>query len=186
MKKIISIFCLLILMSGSANASLVNLTVNGTVDAATNWGGLTAGDAITADLTLDTASYTGIGVETFTFTGGNTLAITAGSFSFDQSMDSALNASVSFNNGVMFDLNFGALFGVNGAPEEFDSFGLNVLADRSVTTGNGKNAVTTDYSLVAHWDAATLELAAVPVPAAAWLFGSGLLGLAGVARRKSA
>ena len=30
------------------------------------------------------------------------------------------------------------------------------------------------------------ELAAVPVPAAAWLFGSGLLGLVGVARRKTA
>lgn len=29
-------------------------------------------------------------------------------------------------------------------------------------------------------------LSAVPVPAAVWLFGSGLLGLAGVARRKSA
>jgi len=28
------------------------------------------------------------------------------------------------------------------------------------------------------------ELAAVPIPAAVWLFGSGLLGLIGVARRK--
>lgn len=32
--------------------------------------------------------------------------------------------------------------------------------------------------------APTLEVSAVPVPAAAWLFGSGLLGLVGVARRK--
>lgn len=31
-----------------------------------------------------------------------------------------------------------------------------------------------------------LELTAVPVPAAVWLFGSGLLGLVGIARRKSA
>ena len=31
----------------------------------------------------------------------------------------------------------------------------------------------------------TMEVQAVPVPAAAWLFGSGLLGLVGVARRKS-
>ncbi len=184
MKKIKSILCLLILISGSANAALINLTVNGTVDAATNWGGLSAGDAITADLTLDTASYTGIGYETFNFTGDNALAITAGSFSFDQSMDSALNASITFNNGVMYDFNFGALFGVNGAPEDFDSVGLNILASRSVTTGKGGNAVTTNYVLAAHWDAATLT--AVPVPAAVWLFGSGLLGLAGVARRKAA
>lgn len=31
----------------------------------------------------------------------------------------------------------------------------------------------------------TMDVTAVPVPAAAWLFGTGLLGLAGVARRKS-
>ncbi|HHH39497.1 MAG TPA: VPLPA-CTERM sorting domain-containing protein [Sedimenticola sp.] len=31
----------------------------------------------------------------------------------------------------------------------------------------------------------SLEVSAVPVPAAAWLFGSGLLGLAGIARRRT-
>ena len=35
-------------------------------------------------------------------------------------------------------------------------------------------------------DDVNLEVAAVPVPAAVWLFGSGLLGLIGVARRKKA
>jgi hypothetical protein len=30
----------------------------------------------------------------------------------------------------------------------------------------------------------TAQLAAVPVPAAAWLFGTGLIGLVGLARRK--
>ena len=38
--------------------------------------------------------------------------------------------------------------------------------------------------LLGHWDATTFTV--VPVPAAVWLFGSGLLGLVGVARRKSA
>ena len=32
----------------------------------------------------------------------------------------------------------------------------------------------------------SLDIQPVPVPAAVWLFGSGLLGLAGIARRKSA
>ena len=32
----------------------------------------------------------------------------------------------------------------------------------------------------------TINASAVPVPAAVWLFGSGLLGLVGVARRKKA
>jgi hypothetical protein len=36
------------------------------------------------------------------------------------------------------------------------------------------------------WDDASLSVSAVPVPAAVWLFGSGLLGLVGVARRRKA
>lgn len=34
------------------------------------------------------------------------------------------------------------------------------------------------------WDDAYLDVAAIPVPAAVWLFGSGLVGLVGVARRR--
>jgi hypothetical protein len=34
------------------------------------------------------------------------------------------------------------------------------------------------------WAVQTGDVAAVPVPTAVWLFGSGLLGLVGVARRK--
>ena len=36
------------------------------------------------------------------------------------------------------------------------------------------------------WDDASITVSAVPVPAAVWLFGSGLLGLVGVARRRKA
>lgn len=39
---------------------------------------------------------------------------------------------------------------------------------------------TNDYSLAA------VRVSAVPIPAAAWLFGSGLIGLAGIARRRKA
>ena len=35
------------------------------------------------------------------------------------------------------------------------------------------------------WAVQTGDVSAVPVPAAVWLFGSGLLGLIGVARRNS-
>ncbi|BAZ94310.1 ornithine/acetylornithine aminotransferase [Thiohalobacter thiocyanaticus] len=60
-------------------------------------------------------------------------------------------------------------------------------------------AVTTDplkggdfYSAVTYQQQAVtflgsqVEVSAVPVPAAVWLFGSGLIGLAGIARRRSA
>ena len=36
------------------------------------------------------------------------------------------------------------------------------------------------------WDVHISEVSAVPIPAAVWLFGSGLIGLVGVARRKKA
>jgi len=62
-------------------------------------------------------------------------------------------------------------------------------------SGTGTPTLTGPYSLtivaaishsgsgVTSFDA---EIRAIPVPAAAWLFGSGLLGLVGVARRKKA
>lgn len=44
-----------------------------------------------------------------------------------------------------------------------------------------------DYQDLSHQAPyASFEVSAVPVPAAVWLFGSGLLGLAGIARRKKA
>ena len=52
----------------------------------------------------------------------------------------------------------------------------------SVLIGNGtfgSNTGPIDYTM-------TFETTVVPVPAAVWLFGSGLLGLIGVARRKKA
>ena len=46
----------------------------------------------------------------------------------------------------------------------------------SVTFGTGANVIEVDVQIVP----------AIPVPAAVWLFGSGLIGLIGIARRKKA
>lgn len=68
--------------------------------------------------------------------------------------------------------------------------GLNVggvwLADSSVTSV-GANSYTVAFSnggTVLEVDVQVVSTV-VPVPAAAWLFGSGLLGLAGIARRRT-
>ena len=51
---------------------------------------------------------------------------------------------------------------------------------------NGHQNVTNKTNILYGWAVQSGDVSAVPVPAAVWLFGSGLLGLAGVARRKSA
>lgn len=51
---------------------------------------------------------------------------------------------------------------------------------------NGNQTADSKLNNSYAWAVRTGDVAAVPVPAAAWLFGSGLLGLIGVARRKAA
>ena len=65
------------------------------------------------------------------------------------------------------------------------------LSGTGTVSGNGFDATsgTWEYTAQATEDTAfswsSSSLAAVPVPAAVWLFGSGLLGLIGVARRRA-
>ena len=55
------------------------------------------------------------------------------------------------------------------------------FADTGFTLGENEETLATNV----YWTI-DAQISAVPVPAAAWLFGSGLLGLVGVARRKKA
>ena len=81
----------------------------------------------------------------------------------------------------------------NGAPT-FPGLPTNELGTNQElygVTGNGTSSVKTvqvyDLGAVTLSSNGTLSnVSAVPIPAAVWLFGSGLLGLAGVGRRKSA
>lgn len=52
--------------------------------------------------------------------------------------------------------------------------------------GQHANGQTYEFYAWAVRDGDVLPMSAVPVPATAWLFGSGLLSLVGLARRKSA
>lgn len=170
-------------LAGNANAALATLDLIGDVISAQNYGGLTAfASTITATATFDNTGFTGVGDETIYFTGSNTLDITAGTLSFDQTNKTTLSTtSISFTDGLLVDFTYSAIFGMNGAPEDFYSSLDNASADRAVSGPASK-----DVKLVATWRTAELPITAVPVPAAAWLFGSGLIGLAGIARRKSA
>jgi hypothetical protein len=56
------------------------------------------------------------------------------------------------------------------------------ITEATDVSGTWDASVIFDGKAVSHVDA----YGVVPVPAAVWLFGSGLLGLVGIARRKSA
>lgn len=93
--------------------------------------------------------------------------------------------SVSINNGPA------SLFTniVNGAgPMDWESMSMSWMADSASAQitflGVANGALSNDA--VIGFDNASFSANPVPVPATAWLLGSGLLGLIGVARRKTA
>lgn len=63
------------------------------------------------------------------------------------------------------------------------------LAGMGTLTGNGFDATDVNWSFssssVTSYSMTVSSVSPVPVPAAVWLFGSGLLGLVGIARRKA-
>ena len=156
-----------------AQAAIYNFTIDGLVydgdEVNPNAYGLTAGETITATGTF-TANLGTVGSETGTVSfatgSGNTMTIDLnGTLLFASSDDdygSGLGPFLSFSSGSLSDFDFTKA----GSPAFNSSF---VYFD--------------DYdSLFGEWTNASLTV--VPVPAAVWLFGSGLLGLGGAAFRR--
>ena len=75
---------------------------------------------------------------------------------------------MTLSSGALTYFDYSATNGTNGAPADFDSFNLSFIADAALT---------------GDWNP-EVQISAVPVPAAIWLFGSGLLGLVGVTIRR--
>ncbi len=169
---------LLMFSLNSANAALVNYVITGDIvsgdDYAPNVFGLTSGDTITATGTFDdSVLVAGSGVIDFSMGSGNTMTINVGTETFTAANDidygSGTGPSIELSSLSLYDFDFLAYAGTNGATVDFSSF---------FTTFDDFDQMFGDWRT-------TVEITAVPVPAAVWLFGSGLLALAGVARRKT-
>ena len=185
---------MLIAVASSANAALVNYTITGDVIfAGTNSFGLNDNDIITATGTIDTSSLASqlssgsllggdaVGTIYFDASSGNTMTINVGNTVFDASHDGSFADGgypyLAFGipgAGSLHDFNILIETGINGAPADFSSFNLGFDDLNYVDGMYGEWRTTVAFS----------SASPVPVPAAVWLFGSGLLGLMGFARRK--
>lgn len=167
----------LMLASPFAFAALVtyNFNISGTVyvgdETFANAYNLTAGETITATgfFTADLGtSGNETGTVLFATGSGNSMTIdvngTLLTASDDTGYGTGIGPYLTFTSGTLTDFDFQKTSApaFNSSFVYFDDFG----------------------DLFGAWD--SLTLTAVPVPAAVWLFGSGLLGLVGVTRRKTA
>ena len=191
----------LILSIGINNAWAVSVTFSesqGQFDPASFPGSYTA-NAVTMDLVSGVSQTADIGVINFD-TGGNIWPSSAANlnswefiingvwFPFDVA-DSLSSPVTVVNTNSEYSILIGA-----GNTKIFDVGTLFTAQPSTLTvTLLASDLVQGDTAVALH-DRAPLDIArsaefllttsAVPVPAAAWLFGSGLLGLIGVARRK--
>jgi len=100
-----------------------------------------------------------------------------------------LNGTVGISaNPAPYTATFGGDTAALGATGEFelalwDGSAFTFVSDYTVIVPG--NAYTIEFGSVTG-EILGVDLAPVPVPAAVWLFGSGLIGLVGVARRKKA
>ena len=114
--------------------------------------------------------------------GGGSSIFTDASILFNSTIDLAYSASSNVLVADIFGLHQSAL-------ADPSAFGLTNVTDSCLSTGadcttyflwDNLHPTTAGHSLIADAFVSTV----VPVPAAVWLFGSGLIGLIGVARKK--
>lgn len=172
----------LVLGAGSAQAALWNFTLGGEVIYADdpNDYNLSSGSAVTVTGVFDDSVLTG-GTGTVSFaTGnpyGNIFTVNAGSIVFTP--DEVFSGTPQLT--------------LNAMNVDFASTGFSFYATDG-TTGATFNSYFGDFdgddvnwNLVSgEWLTFSTTEVVVPVPAAVWLFGSGLMGLIGIARRNTA
>ena len=176
------------LLAGNLQAALIEFQVFGTVDevwADPNGFGLSVGDTITATGVFNDSALTYSGAETVSFGlgSGNSMTLTVGSMTFVESEDNQFNSGfpqLLFNDGMFAGINFDTSFAYDPFWDEFMGF-FNAGGELMEFSGDDG-----DFGMIfGTWEAGSYTATVIPVPAAVWLLGSGLLGLVGIARRKA-
>jgi hypothetical protein len=175
-------------VAGAASAATVtNYTASSatTITGATSGSGSASGTASLDDSGVLTLLLDGTTVTGFTDTTNGSTATFNGTYSggmFTASSGSSVITSCT-NNGAIIDGCSSPSFAGVGGVSTFLT--LNGSVDGTggvinITASSNGASISTAYTL----SGGTPVTPAVPLPAAAWLFGSGIMGLAGAARRR--
>lgn len=160
---------ILLFTAVSANAALIN-------------GSMSIGGGLTAAGGSDLSSVTGIDLTSVVGGGGtddlsNVVFLTMGSGGA-----ASLTSFTSVNNFVSIE---GWSFDLASLTIVDQTAGLLSLKGTGSLSGNNLDLTDAVFSFsTTSMNSYSMTITAVPVPAAVWLFGSGLIGLIGVARRK--
>jgi len=172
-----SILGLILLASSQAHASLVDFSVSGQIVAAAtgNSWGLSIGNTFTASGQFDDSAIS-TGIIDFT-SATNNMNITFGNTVYTDDMDVFGGANMYFTASGIFD----GIDYLSILNPEFRSTGF----AGGPTDVYGTVSQELELYVDGTWNVDSyVQTSAVPIPAAIWLFGSGLIGLVGIGRRK--
>jgi hypothetical protein len=161
-------------------------TSNSPVQAASVTGSMGLTGAFTASGGTDLSDATSLDLTTATGTSGSGLIGTTVGFLTSGTIN---NSPFTFNPSTAVN----SLLTIGGWQVDLSTISivdqttsvLN-LAGSGAISGNGYDLTPTQWTLSANatGNSYSMTVTAVPIPAAIWLFGSGLLGLIGIARKK--
>ena len=168
-----------LILSVNVNAALITADFTSTV-----LDGDFAGSVAVGSFTYEDSLITGSGYESINVFQGLTVNLIVFGQEFSEQDDIDITnglPALEFNNGIAFNLDFW----ISENPEWSDGY---YATDVTSINQSGINSIG-EFSLneVAEDSfEGNFTVSAVPVPAAVWLFSSGLIGLVGLAKRKKA
>ena len=163
-------------ISFNANSAIVTYNLTGTVVTPGDF----FGEAGTGSFSYDDDLLTGSGLEAIDAFSSLSVDLTIFGQTFTESDDISGSASLTFNNGEPIQLDYL----ISELPDPPDNNTV-AIDEPGVITIDIFEPYPSNLRPVTGGFEVDVKVEAVPVPAAVWLFGSGILGLIGIARRKS-